>query len=464
MLTGQYAILGELPFHFLNMIVENAKKRKLFGVVKSFLYFCKKSHPESTEDTERGMKILFLTYHGFDPASGISKKMLAQIKGLRQNGHEVHVCSYDRDERGHLCRFIDDRPIRDYGKGKWAAIMQRMDYRCIFDYCVGEGIEFIYVRSYMNATPPLVRLFKRLRKAGIKSVMEVPTYPYDQEFKGYDWNQRMRLHIDQRYRERLSAQMEAIVTFSDEDTIFGQRTIRISNGVDLDAIPLHETHPDTTHEVHLIAVAEVHTWHGFDRLIHGLGEYYANANVNVNANGNPNVNANPNVNGNPEHPEDPTPRLPKRKVYFHIVGDVWPGEMNGSVNAPGFAPYIKEYNIEEYVIFHGKLFGEELDKVFDLCSFAVGSLGRHRSGITVIKTLKNREYASRGLPFVYSEQDSDFDHQPYVLKAPADESAIDIDSILAFLDRQQMTPAEIRHTVEHLSWKTQMQRVVDCFS
>ena len=226
--------------------------------------------------------------------------------------------------------------------------------------------------------------------------------------------------------------MEAIVTFSDETTIFGQRTIRISNGVDLDVIPLHTTKPDTTHEVHLIAVAEVHTWHAFDRLIYGLGEYYRKY-------------------GN----------KPERKVIFHIVGEVWPSEMNGSAQAPGFAPYIKEYGIKEFVKFHGKLFGDALNDVFDQCSFAIGSLGRHRSGITVIKTLKNREYASRGLPFIYSEQDSDFDHQPYVLKAPADESPIDIERILKFLDNMKMTPQEIRQTVEHLSWKKQMQIVLE---
>jgi hypothetical protein len=379
------------------------------------------------------MKILFLTFHGFDPASGISKKMLAQIKGLRQNGHEVHVCSYDRNAEGHMCRFVDDQVIRDYGRGKRAAIVQRLDYSCVLDYCVSQKIELIYVRSYMNATPWLVKLFKRLRKAGVRSVMEVPTYPYDQEFIGYDWNQRMRLFIDQRFRHQLAAQMEAIVTFSDEDTIFGQRTIRISNGVDLDSIPLvaHPT-PQPSNEVHLIAVAEVHTWHGFDRLIHGLGEYYRKY-----------------------------AGQPPRKVVFHIVGDVWPEEMNGSQRSPGFTPYIKEYGIEEQVVFHGKLFGKELDQVFNLCTFAVGSLGRHRSGITVIKTLKNREYASRGLPFIYSEQDSDFDHQPYVLKAPADESAIDIERLLSFLDGQQMTPQQIRQTVEHLSWQRQMQRVVE---
>ncbi len=34
----------------------------------------------------------------------------------------------------------------------------------------------------------------------------------------------------------------------------------------------------------------------------------------------------------------------------------------------------------------------------------IASLGRHRNGITRIKTLKNREYAARGIPFVYSER------------------------------------------------------------
>ena len=72
------------------------------------------------------MKILFLTYHGFDPASGITKKMQAQIKGLRQNGHEVHVCSYSYAPNGHLCRVIDDAVLKDYGRGLRAAIRQRM--------------------------------------------------------------------------------------------------------------------------------------------------------------------------------------------------------------------------------------------------------------------------------------------------------------------------------------------------
>lgn len=143
-------------------------------------------------------------------------------------------------------------------------------------------------------------------------------------------------------------------------------------------------------------------------------------------------------------------------VFFHIVGGVHPYHMEHD-----FKPLIEKYGLQEKIIFHGTLFGKELDDVFNQCQFAIGSLGRHRSGITVIKTLKNREYATRGIPFIYSEQDSDFDHQPYVLKAPADESPIDIQQIIDFLNNFSMQPEDIRKTVESLQWKYQMQKVVD---
>ena len=135
--------------------------------------------------------------------------------------------------------------------------------------------------------------------------------------------------------------------------------------------------------------------------------------------------------------------------------------MYNDEHAPGFAELIDNYGLQDTVIFHDQLFGDDLNAVFAQSSFAVGSLARHRSGISDIKTLKNREYASRGLPFVYSENDSDFDHQPYVLKVPADESPVDIARIVDFVENLKMTPQEIRHTVEHLSWKEQMQKVVE---
>jgi glycosyltransferase involved in cell wall biosynthesis len=370
------------------------------------------------------MKILFLVYHGFSEHSGISKKIHYQVKGLRENGHDVRLCYYDFSPTGHRCRFVDGQVIQDYGTGVWAGLRQRLSYDGIYDYCLREGIEFVYARCFQNANPWLIRFFRRLRQADIRAVTEIPTYPYDEEFRNFSRQQRMQLKVDQLFRHRLYRYMDAMVTFSDATEIFGQRTIRISNGVDFDSIPLHL--PLTTHlsPLHLIGVAEVHTWHGFDRVMEGLGHYRGTV-----------------------------------PVYFHVVGGVHPNTMNHV-----FKPIVEKYGLQDRVIFHGQLFGEALDAVFNNCQFAIGSLGRHRSGITVIKTLKNREYATRGIPFIYSETDSDFDHQPYVMKAPADESPIDIQQIIDFMGHFTMQPTDIRRTVGHLTWKIQMQRVVDAIA
>ena len=426
------------------------------------------------------MKILFLVYHGFSDVSGISKKIFAQVKGLQQNGHEVHLCYYDRGTNGHWQRLVEVYPpstshyppstihhqpstIQDFGSGKLAGLRQRISYGAIYRYCVSQQIGMVYARCFMNANPFLVRFFGRLKKAGIKAVMEIPTYPYDQEFEGFSRTERLQLRLDQMFRCRLARQLEAIVTFTNQQQIFGQRTIRISNGVDLDAMPLHQK-VDTTKELHLIGVAEVHYWHGFDRLIAGLGEYYTGERLMVNGEGRID-------NGQCSMVRSSLARLlPKGRKnvqcsmpedYFHIVGGVWHSEMHDDEHAPGFHELIEKYGIQDKVIFHGQLFGDELNEVFVRCSFAVGSLARHRSGISDIKTLKNREYASRGLPFVYSENDSDFDHQPYVLKVPADESPVDVARIVAFERQLTMTPQQIRQTVEHLSWREQMRKIFE---
>jgi glycosyltransferase involved in cell wall biosynthesis len=378
------------------------------------------------------MKILFLVYHGFSEVSGISKKIHYQVKGLRENGFEVHVCYYDYDARGHRCRYVDGNIIQDYGTGRLAAFRQRLDYQCVYNYCISQKIELVYARCFQNANPWLVRFFSKLKKAGISAVTEIPTYPYDKEFVGFPFMTRMGLKVDQLFRRQLAKQQSAIVTFSDAAEIFGQRTIRISNGVDFDSIPLHQHYPDGEN-IHLIGVAEVHYWHGYDRLIAGLGEYY-------------------------KHTASP------RNIYFHIVGGVGPSEMYDSQHAPGFSALMSAYEINDRVVFHGQLFGDELTDVFNKCCFAIGSLARHRSGITNIKTLKNREYATRGIPFAYSEHDSDFDSQPYVLRIPADESAVDIQALLHFIDTHSFNPGEIRQSVLSLSWKVQMKKVVDAVS
>lgn len=367
------------------------------------------------------MKALFLIFHGFGKTSGISKKIHYQVKALKECGLDIRICYYDIASNGNRRWMVDDETITDLGYGMSAKFRKRYDYKAISDYVLQENIGFIYIRSYHNANPFTIHMVKKMRSHGAKVVMEIPTYPYDQE---YTTRSVFKLLIDRTFRRRLTAALNGIVTFSNEKCIFGKQTIRISNGIDFDAIPMKKQINDTTHEIHLLGVAEVHYWHGFDRLIHGLVEYYRT---------------------NPEY-----------KVYFHIVGPLF-----GKREREAILPVIRDNRLESYVILHGPLHGKELDALFEKADLAIGSLGRHRSGITYIKTLKNREYAARGLAFIYSETDEDFDHMPYVCKALPDESPIDIPKLIDFQHSLTMSPQAIRESVRPLSWTAQMQKVID---
>lgn len=369
------------------------------------------------------MKALFLIFHGFDKANGISKKIHYQVKALRECGMDVRLCYYDITSHGEQRLMVDDEVIADFGTGITAKIWKRIYYGPIIKYAHREKIDWVYIRSYHNANPFTLRLVKRLKSNGAKVVMEIPTYPYDQEYIAP--SMKLSLFVDRCFRHQLAKRLDGIVTFSNAETIFGGRTIRISNGIDFDAIPMkHSRNDASTKELHLIGVAEVHYWHGFDRLVNGLAEYYRT---------------------NPDY-----------KVYFHIVGPI-----SGEREREEILPAIHDNHLEPYVILHGPLHGEELDAQFEKADFAIGSLGRHRSGITHIKTLKNREYAARGFAFTYSEIDEDFDTMPYVWKVPADESPIDIPKLIEFQRSLKITPEDIRESVRPLSWKAQMQRVIE---
>ena len=377
------------------------------------------------------MKILFLIYHGFSEHSGISKKIHYQIKGLQENGHEVHVCTYSTNKQGHRTRYIDNKVLEDFGTGRFAAFKKRICYGSIIRYTIQNHIDFVYARSFHNANPFTIHLFKKLKKTGIKSVIEIPTYPYDQEYDGFSRKERFELQIDKLFRKQLAKQANRIITFTNDIKIFGQKTINISNGVDFDSIPLKKQINDikSKKEIHLIGVAEVHYWHGFDRIVSGIGEYYKKT-------------------------QNPY------QIYFHIVGGVCDGDMYGYSKSPGIKTLAKQYNIEQYIILYGQLFGDKLDLLFEKAEFAIGSLARHRSGITTIKTLKNREYAARGIPFIFSENDEDFNNKPYIIKAPADESPINIQEIIDFLKKINILPIDIRNSIQSLSWKEQMKKVI----
>lgn len=372
------------------------------------------------------MKILLLIFHGLSDCSGVSKKILAQSDAFKQEGHQVFLCTYQKDERGHRVRTINGNTIQDFGSGPMAPILKRISYGAIKKFVKEKGIEMVYIRSFHNANPWTIALCHSLHKSGARIVLEIPTYPYDHEYKQAPLWWKTELSVDKLFRRMLARKVDRIATFSEHDSIFGCKTICISNAVDFDKIPIRSTLPPASGQAtNLLCVAEVHTWHGIDRIIAGLGIWKQ------------------------QEKEKTIPTL-------HIVGRIDEPEEKF------FKSLIKRYKLEKHIIFHGPLYGEDLDDMFNSAHIAIGSLGRHRSGIYNIKTLKNREYAARGIPFIYSESDSDFDNMPYILKVPSDETPIDFDKLLAWSENvKTFSPMDIRKSINHLSWRKQMQIVIE---
>ena len=51
---------------------------------------------------------------------------------------------------------------------------------------------------------------------------------------------------------------------------------------------------------------------------------------------------------------------------------------------------------------------------------------------------------------------------PYILKVPSDETPIDFDKLLAWSENvKTFSPMDIRKSINHLSWRKQMQIVIE---
>ena len=369
------------------------------------------------------MRFLYILFEETSQSSGVSKKVHAQCDGLRANRVDVDLLSL-KDINGELWAFANGEPIYSYGKGKLKMIRLLISFRYIIKYIKSHKINAVYVR-FPRTIPCLALLFRSLKKLGVKSLLEIPTYPYDKEkFDApnfilglYVW---ILYRVDEFTRHFYKYYVDKIVTVQDYDQIFDVPTIKISNGIDLNKIPLRTCQKHNGYN--LVGVAQLATWHAYERLIEGIGEYYKNGGT-----------------------ED---------VHFYIIGN------NENVLNDYMKPILK-YKISEHIHLEGPKFGEELDQYFNLADFAIGSLGGHRKGLFDAKPLKCVEYAARGIPFVYSEKNTDFDHCNFILKVPQDETPIDVSEIINYIDNINITPIDIRNYAEaNLTWDVQMQKVL----
>jgi glycosyltransferase involved in cell wall biosynthesis len=372
-------------------------------------------------------RLLFLVFHDIDEGNGVSNKIKSQINAFKHNGFDVDF-SYLIKEDGFLKKRQYNNSVIDKANTSYYSQKYGYKYRYseLLEKIIQREIQVVYIRYTHFANPFFTRFLSKLKKHNIKILLEIPTYPYDSEFTNVKFKQKLFLQIEHLSRQRFKKYCDKIITVSDDKEIFGTETIRISNGIEIDSItPRNVLKKEHSDNYRLVGVANVRFWHGYDRLIKGLKDYYLD-------------------------------QKPKAKVYFDMIGDSNNQESNE------YRDMVKQYGLEDYVIFHGVLKADELNEYFDKADMAVGSLGIHRIGLKEAKPIKNREYCARGIPFIYSMIDKDFDETDFILKAADNDSNINIEAVVQFLENYNISvESERRYAEEHLTWNTIVNKIIN---
>ncbi len=360
-------------------------------------------------------KCLYITFQPIAENDGASIKSFAQNEAIKHIGIESHIAYLKNSTQG-ISFHIDNCKIKE-------PITEKHIFREIINYIKKNRITIVYIRYTALAKPLFNAFLKRLHKIGITTYMEIPTYPYDKEMKYNTLRLLYQKIREMFFREWMYKYVDKIIVSSEVDFIYHIPTVKISNAPS-QKLSIKKTCP-IDNCIKMIAVANLAYWHGYDRLIKGISNYYQ-------------------INHNYD-------------VELTIAG-----KGNKEVY-DGLTSLTKKLGLEDKIHFIGSKRNDELDSYFNQSHLAIGCLACHRKGIKEVRALKNVEYAMRGIPFVYSESNPDFDERPYVIRVSADDTDVNVETLCEFVLKNNLQPKDISDSVQEYTWENQMKKVFATF-
>lgn len=361
-------------------------------------------------------------YEGFN----LKQKFDGQIKAFQNLGYKTLFIGFDKE----FFYLIDGDKKSKIGKTHFTipnyfhTFLYADLYNISEKIIRAEKIDIVYFRN-AAAFHSLYNLAKTIKKRKCKFVFEIPTYTPQIKEKALSTIREI-FNLYARIWEKKIEVMPDLYVFmgdGDFDTFHGVPAIRIENGIDPELMPMR-TPVCEKDKINILALSSMCDWHGYDRIINSLAEYDGNQNV-----------------------------------IIHMVG----GNDGGCLTK--WKALVEDNHLDENVIFHGPLYGKDLDNIFDLCDIGVNSLGMYRKGLSDTSELKLREYISRGLPFVCSVYDvalDDLDKQ-FWFRVSNDDAIPNMKDILEFANRMRnnSTVAEKlhKHAMNILSWTEQYRKV-----
>ena len=363
-------------------------------------------------------KILYFTKVNFNDKnmSGVTKKIIGQLNAFKALEYKVDIIYI---KGGKF--FFNDEEIVNNRKNQtfWSLTIKKFIKPKNLSYSK------IYIRGF-SYLPTYTLLFTYLSKISNNNLyFEIPTYPYYGEVKKTLEAQLMFLlhQISILFTKKY---IKKVVTSQFYDKIWGIPTIKIVNGIDT-TLPSHNNSIQSSYapgnDLKLIAVANISFWHGFDRLLYGLSEYYKEKNHSA------------------------------QKIHLTFVGE--------EVEKEKLMQIAQQERLEKYVTFLPAKTGEALQKEYAKAHVGIGTLGLYRINLDYTSTLKSIEYLYQGIPFISGYIDPKFQGKDFYHAFPNDDTPIDIHKLIHWRDKVKTSPEEMAQlAIEKYSWIAQMRKIV----
>jgi len=387
------------------------------------------------------MKILYITNSTDNMGSGVGKKIYGQCKALHDLGHSCKLLFKNKRKMELFdVQEIESISYNDKSISKKRSFLSKLSGRLLEMFCpIPQDVQsqileyspdIIYIRQITYLSPAYIKSFKKM-KNNAKIFYEIPTYPYLHEYRKNILSINNLLasmasfFLDFRSIERLRKVVDEFVfvnEIDDKEAIekFGKYII-IPNGFDVSSVPVKKS-SRLEDEIHILGLANLTNWHGYDRIIAGISEYKG-----------------------------------LRKIIFHLAGGA------GKIEIEKLKAQAMQLGISSSIIVYPPLYGKELSELFDKCHIAADALGIHRKGLIKASTLKVREYCSRGIPFFTSCVDDDFKDFEFCMTFEASDGAIDMNKICSFIEtvnEAENYPQIMRKYAEdNLDWKIKMLKL-----
>lgn len=373
-------------------------------------------------------KVLFIMKYPLVDAYSLKNKFNGQIRAAEALGHDAYFVGYDR-KYTYLIHKGEKTKIKRIWFGNWKQYIHVKAFYDLFDsvrlVCKKEKFDVAYLRrcplSFIG-----FRMCRKIVKSGAKLVQEVPTYPGGMEGQP-TFLRRKYLQYSRFWWRRVHPTLSLYTLIGDhEDSIGEIPALNIENGTDVELLPLRKPNPDPD-KIHILALASMSTWQGYDRIINGIAQL------------------------SPEN---------CKRLVLHMVG----GEGNGGLAQ--WTALTKQLGLQDQVVFHGVMHGEELDKIFNSMDIGIGTLGLYRKNFNFSSVLKIREYCARGLPFVYAGDDPAFaGEHAFCMQVKNDDTIIDVAEVLDFAEEMRKhaeIPSKMRqYAKDNMTWECQMRKVFD---